>query len=150
MLLIFFFLPAPFPGRETRRDKRETKTHWDNFHKSFLNHCVGHASKTRKLTPVSVWATGSGTTGLFVCPLLLNDIFPKNPTYQGLCQTLLSGFHYINEEKKIYHLLYKAFQRQVLPWYCCSHSQQIYLFHILPHFTPYGTEVDSVDGGLYS
>lgn len=77
MLIIFFFLPAPFPGRRSRRDKRETKTHRHNLHKPFLNHCMGHDSTTRKLTPMSVWATGSGTPGLFVCPLLLDDILPK-------------------------------------------------------------------------
>lgn len=38
--------------------------------------------------------------GPFVCPLLLDIIFPKDPTYQGLQQTLQSGFHNINEENK--------------------------------------------------
>lgn len=128
MLTIFFFLPAPFPGRRTRRDKREIKTHWDNLHKSFLNHCMGHAIKTTKLTPMSVWAIGWGTICLFVCPLLLD--FQKDPTYPGLWQALQSGFHYINDEIKDTICSAKPFRGMCCPaiaalthsWYICFTS----------------------------
>lgn len=59
MMLIIFFLQDPVPGRRTRWDKREIITHRDNLHKSFLNHCMGHASKTTKLTLMLVWAISS-------------------------------------------------------------------------------------------